>query len=162
MSAERDGGTKLRKLAMLPANLGAFLFAEAGVEPGGMPLTAVSALARLGLDPWDEAGRLAKLRDADAVGQLACSLAALPGALLPDPTGVARRLVGLLPGRGSPPPSSVGQSPGLDLPGAQRDAVRLAAVVGFTILALLLTGYAASVAGKASASQPPAAIAGQP
>lgn len=38
-----------------------FLFAVVGEERGGQQLTVLSALARLGLDPWGEAARLSKL-----------------------------------------------------------------------------------------------------
>ena len=48
-----------------------------------MPLSMVSALARLGLDPWDEAGRLSSLSQYEAVEQLARLLAELPGARRP-------------------------------------------------------------------------------
>ena len=39
----------------------AFLFAAVGEEKIGMPLTVLTALTRLGIDPWQEAARLADL-----------------------------------------------------------------------------------------------------
>ena len=38
-----------------------FLFAFVGEEKSGADLTVLSALARLGLDPWNEAARLSAL-----------------------------------------------------------------------------------------------------
>jgi hypothetical protein len=43
------------------SNLNGFLFADIGIERSGMPLSVISALARQGFDPWQEAGRLARL-----------------------------------------------------------------------------------------------------
>ena len=160
MSEDRDeGGAKLRPPVKLPADLGGFLFAEVGVEPGGMPLTVLSALARLGLDPWDEAGRLSNLRDPDAIGELARSLAAVPGAPLPDPAGCARRLVALLPGRAAPP---LPPSTDAGLQAVRRRAAVLAVAGVLTGLAMLLAGYMAAGNGGAAAIKPSSAIAGQP
>ena len=55
---------------MLP-EFDAFLFASVGEEVDGLPLSVLSALARLGLDPWDEAARLARLTRETAANQLA-------------------------------------------------------------------------------------------
>ncbi|HTY65789.1 MAG TPA: hypothetical protein VMH36_04000 [Alphaproteobacteria bacterium] len=54
-----------------PAPLEAFLSAGLGEEPNGMTLSVVSALARLDLDPYREAARLAALPRRDAATALA-------------------------------------------------------------------------------------------
>jgi len=163
MSADWDeGGAKLRAPVELPADLGGFLFADAWVEPGGMPLTVLSALARLGLDPWDEAERLSKLPTPDAAGELARSLAALPGALLPDPAGCAGRLVALLPGRAAPSRLSLQRPTDTGLQALQRRTVVLAATAVLTGLVLLLAGHLAAGDSGAAASKPPSAMPGQP
>jgi len=54
---------------MLP-EFDAFLFASVGEEVDG-PLSVLSVLARLGLDPRDEATRLARLTREAAADQLA-------------------------------------------------------------------------------------------
>jgi hypothetical protein len=78
-----------------------FLFATVGEEINGIPLSVISALTRLGLDPWQEAGRLSSLSNREAVEQLARLIAELPDA--PRPRGEARDiavgLIGLLPRR---------------------------------------------------------------
>ena len=78
-----------------------FLFASIGKEGNGMPLSVVSALARLEVDPWQEAARLA-----DLPKELAA--AALDGLIRRLPAGgwdhaetrkIADRLIELLPRR---------------------------------------------------------------
>jgi hypothetical protein len=76
-----------------------FLFASIGTEGNGMPLSVVSALARLEIDPWQEAARLSELPK-----ELAA--AALDGLIRRLPAGgweqseiriIAARLIELLP-----------------------------------------------------------------
>jgi hypothetical protein len=55
----------------------AFLFAPVGEEVDGVPLSVLSALSRLGLDPRDEAARLARLTKNAAADQLAAMIARL-------------------------------------------------------------------------------------
>lgn len=76
-----------------------FLFGSLGPDAAGTEVTMLSALSRLGIDPWEEAARLASLpRDAAAEALVATILQ------LPDRTGasaevptIAVRLVALLP-----------------------------------------------------------------
>lgn len=83
----------------LPSDLGAFLFASVRDDGLGTPLSVLSALARLGLDPWAEAGRLAALPRETAAAALAANLRRLPGRDLGmrDVAPIADRLVTLLP-----------------------------------------------------------------
>src|ERR1700730_17573550 len=67
----------------LRPDLDNFLFAAVGTEQNGIPLSMVSALTRLGLHPWDEAGRLSSLGKREAVEQLARLIAELPGTRRP-------------------------------------------------------------------------------
>ena len=56
-----------------------FLFAPIAEESNGMMLSVISALARLDLDPWQEANNLAGLSGETATKRLASLLiAALP------------------------------------------------------------------------------------
>ncbi len=89
------------------SDLNRFLFADIGVEAGGMELSVMSALAREGIDPWQEAARLARLPWTVAVDELARLIAAMPESLWPLPvaTVVATRLVHLLPRHNGPPHS---------------------------------------------------------
>jgi hypothetical protein len=54
-----------------------FLFATVGEEIDGVPLSVLSALSRLDLDPRDEAARLSHLSKEAAVDQLARMIARL-------------------------------------------------------------------------------------
>jgi hypothetical protein len=83
----------------LRPDLDGFLFAQVGDEVDGMPLSVISALAQLGLDPWEEAGRLAAFGGREAAEQLARLIADLPshGYHLEDARRIAPGLVSLLP-----------------------------------------------------------------
>ena len=91
----------------IPSPLGSefddFLFAPIGEDNNGMPLSVVSALARLDVDPWVEASKLARLPGKASVLELASLIAALPDgpSARPDPGATAARLVALLPRRPS-------------------------------------------------------------
>jgi hypothetical protein len=81
-----------------------FLFAPIAEESNGMLLSVISALARLDLDPWQEAIKLAGLPGETATQRLASLLiAALPGGPSAhlDPGTIAARLIALLPRRAS-------------------------------------------------------------
>jgi hypothetical protein len=83
----------------LRPDLDKFLFAAVEDEIGGIPLSMISAFTRLGLDPWQEAGRLSSLARREAVEQLAQLIAEIPGIFRPagEAREIADRLVGLLP-----------------------------------------------------------------
>lgn len=82
-----------------------FLFAPIGDTADQMPLSVLSALTRLNLDPWGEASELSKLPQDKAIRRLAGLIALLPA--LPsgkiDSAVAATRLVALLP----PPTRSI-------------------------------------------------------
>ena len=81
-----------------------FLFALVGEDRNGMPLSVVSVLARMDLDPWLEAANLADLPAETAARKLAGWLDALSDpALKPaSPDTRAIRLIALLPRRANP------------------------------------------------------------
>jgi hypothetical protein len=54
-----------------------FLYASVGEDNNGMPLTVLSALARVDVDPWEEASKLTQLPQESAVTHLASLLGAL-------------------------------------------------------------------------------------
>jgi hypothetical protein len=90
------------QFSLLHSDLNDFLFASVGDEQNGMPLSVISALTRLGLEPWEEAARLAALPKALAVEALAPMIARLSLAWQQrsENLAIAQRLVGLLPMRG--------------------------------------------------------------
>ncbi|HVT29571.1 MAG TPA: hypothetical protein VHE81_16260 [Lacipirellulaceae bacterium] len=91
-----------------------FLFAPIGEDRNDMPLSVLSALARLDIDPWQEADKLARLPRETATQRLASLIATLPNwpLMQPDPGTIAARLIGLLPCEASPRTPSRGTSLG--------------------------------------------------
>jgi len=77
----------------------AFLFAQVGDDSSGVPLSVVSVLARLDLDPWQEAAQLASLSPESAAQKLVSILGTLPSPSLrsSDIFLIATRLVAMLP-----------------------------------------------------------------
>jgi hypothetical protein len=78
-----------------------FLFARIDKSSEETPLSVLSVLARLGVDPWEEAARLAQLPRLEAVKRLASMIAAIPGASSAclDAGTLSDRLISLLPSR---------------------------------------------------------------
>jgi len=76
-----------------------FLFAPLGEEVDGIPLSVLSALSRLNLDPRDEAARLSQLTKEIAADQLASMIARLSDRRwgLSEARRIAGRLVERLP-----------------------------------------------------------------
>jgi hypothetical protein len=70
--------TLAARFSLLHSEPNDFLFASVGDEQNGMPLNVISALTRLGIDPWEEAARLAALLKALAAEALAPVIARLP------------------------------------------------------------------------------------
>jgi hypothetical protein len=93
------------RFSLLHSDLNDFLFAPVGEESNGVTLSVVSALTRLGLDPWEEAARLTPLPKARAAKALAALIARLPISRTEaqDDLTVSRRLVELLPAQATPP-----------------------------------------------------------
>ena len=83
----------------------AFLHAEVGEEANGTRLTVLTALTRLGVDPWQEAARLADLPRDVAVTALAAAIARLPEGnwKAADAEAIAMRLANFLPNHSSAP-----------------------------------------------------------
>ena len=84
-----------------------FLYAPIGTDRNEMPLSVLSALSRLDVDPWREAAELSELPKGVATQRLASLIARLPGGRWPlaEATAIADRLIQLLPHRGSSAPS---------------------------------------------------------
>ena len=80
-----------------------------------MLLSVLSALARLDIDPWQEAAQLASLPEETATRRLSSLIAALPDgpSAHPDPETNAARLIALLPLR-----SGSKIAPRMGVPGA--------------------------------------------
>jgi hypothetical protein len=95
--------TRSASVVVLASEFDNFLFATIGDDRNEMPLSVLSAPARLDVDPWLEAAKLARLPRETATQRLASSIAALPNALSAhlDPGTIAARLIALLPRQAS-------------------------------------------------------------
>jgi hypothetical protein len=84
--------------ATLRKDFDEFLFAPAGHDSDGTPVTLLTVLARLGVDPWEEAADLAHLSREPAMQRLASRLEAIPNrsASAADTVNIATRLIALL------------------------------------------------------------------
>jgi hypothetical protein len=90
-------------ISVVGSEFNVFLFARVGEDRNDTPLSVLSALARLNLDPWQEAAELAQLPRESATQRLASSIAALADG---PPTHleygiIAARLIALLPHHGN-------------------------------------------------------------
>ncbi len=114
-----------------------FLFARINADSEETPLSMLSALVRLGLDPWEEAAKLAQLPRASAAQRLVSLIAAIPSAY-PDAKSVSNRLICLLP---SPPRLSVPRRPKRGFNGllSTRLAVGIALALILIIQLILMT-----------------------
>jgi hypothetical protein len=74
-----------------------FLYAEVGEDKGGNTVSVLSALARLGLDPWNEAADLSDLSDDGARSRLGGLLSRLTDVPSLDQGVIIPRLIDLLP-----------------------------------------------------------------
>jgi len=126
-------------VVQLRSEFDAFLFAPVGDEKNGMVLSVLSALARLGIDPWWEAAELARMPRAAANQRLTALMAALPDApsTRSPPAAIADRLIALLP-RGDT--SSVAFHPAV--PGTAPNARRAATVIAINLLLMVGMLYA--------------------
>jgi hypothetical protein len=96
--------TPLAATSGLGPEFDGFLFAVIGDDRNGMPLSVVSVLARVDLDPWHEAATLAAMPGELAARRLAPLLATLSERTLQQASAAitAVRLIALLPHRTNP------------------------------------------------------------
>jgi hypothetical protein len=120
----------------------AFLFAAVGEEKVGLPLTVLTALSRLGVDPWQEAARLSDLPREMAARAFAVTIAKLPEGdwKASDAETIAARLVDWLPSRSASPIPSTAAGRARSNMKNSRFAVWLGWGALF-VVALLLTLY---------------------
>jgi hypothetical protein len=91
------------EFSLLKSEFNDFLFAPIGEEKNNALLTVLSALVRLGIDPWQESARLAQLSTDMATQRLTSIISGLPnGRWAPSDAGaIAARLINLLPAKRS-------------------------------------------------------------
>ena len=87
--------------SVIPSEFNDFLFASIGEQENETPLSVLSALARLDVEPWQEAARLTQLPKDQALQDLSSIIGGLPGGRwkASESNMIAARLVELLPSR---------------------------------------------------------------
>lgn len=98
------------------SELEGFLLSDVGIQPNGMPLTVLSLLARMGVDPWSEAEHLSTLSNESAVSWMAIAINRSPPYSWEqsDVTALASHLVDRLPARSRGPQFDTSTSSGLE------------------------------------------------
>jgi hypothetical protein len=150
-----------------------FLFAEIGGHGDRMPLSVLSALARLDIDPWGEAAELARLSKGPATERLASLIARLPDGLSAtiETQVAAARLIALLPRRAIAIPALrqipsgdgiVPNSRAIALCGALMACLLLAGWVMATRQSTTQAGHSTTQGGNASAAVSSEALPGTP
>lgn len=127
------------QFSLINSEFNDFLFASVGEEKNGSTLTVLSALTRLGIDPWMEAARLSGLPGDTAARTLTAAIAGLPAGNwnASDLSAIATRLLSRLPKRSAPVarPSRDGRS--------RSEKVRAAAPVVVVCILFLAVAFLA-------------------
>ena len=125
--------------ATLRKDFDEFLFAPVGEDASGMPLTLLTVLARLGVDPWEEAADLAHLPLEPAMQRLASRLEAMPNApaTAADTVTIATRLIALLH-RAPPRKIALPEAPLLRKVVKEAKGINLATYILVGVIVLLL------------------------
>jgi hypothetical protein len=131
-----------------------FLYASIGVDRNEMTLSVLSALARLDVDPWEEAAELSELPKSTATQRLASLIAQLPGGrwTLADSRAIAVRLIELLPRRSSSKVPLAEKAQGLrEMSGSAVAKMLICAALGVTALIIAASRESSSPGDHADA-----------
>jgi hypothetical protein len=126
--------------ATLRTDFDAFLFAPIGEDTNGIPLTLLTVLARLGVDPWEEAADLAHLALEPALQRLTSRLEAMPNgrpATAAETVNIATRLIALLhraPEKKPSAPQALPMTKMIKHPDRVKLAVYFAIAMGFILV----------------------------
>jgi hypothetical protein len=144
--------------SLLKSEFNDFLYAPIGEEGNDTPLTVLSALARLGIDPWQESARLAQLSKDLATQSLTSMIAKLPNGrwAQSDAGAIAARLVALLPGKSDFAPSPRATVSGR-FPGSSRTVMFLIAAALGAMMLFAVTNLMRPAAPLATDNAPAAA-----
>jgi hypothetical protein len=127
---------------LLGSEFDKFLFASVGEDISGHPISVVSLLGRLNLDPWLEAASFTDLSSTAAAQKLASLIETLPAqpSREPDAVTLATRLIGLLPRRRDSSAQPVAKSIG---PVSVVERRRVVGVIVIVICIGLLVAFSA-------------------
>jgi hypothetical protein len=131
-----------------------FLFSLLGEDRNGLPLSVASLLARMDLDPWQEAGTLADLSAEAAAKRLTFSLDTLTDPVLRQSISesMVLRLLALLPGR--EPAAARKPSVSVDAVAAHDPAVRSQVIFLIASTIVLIVGSQILAAHRTAPTRP--------
>ena len=132
--------TRSVAVSQLGSEFDDFLFAPIGDDGNGMLLSVLSAFARLDIDPWHEASKLAQLPATTATERLTSLIAALPDgpSVAREPGTIAARLIALLPQRVSSNIAPRGALPDTGAAAGSQAVIRLI-VINVIFVAFMLS-----------------------
>ena len=141
--------------SLLNSEFNDFLFAPIGEERNEMPLSVLSALTRLDIDPWQEAARLTQLPKEPATRSLASMIEGLPGGrwAISDSGTIAARLVQLLPPRNNAKAPPNAEAPAV---AAGRDSRQV--ILALAVMWLIFTAMWGAMLMMPANRAPPAAV----
>jgi len=124
------------QFSLINSEFNDFLFASIGEEKNGIQLTLLSALTRLGLDPWGEAARLSALPEQAAARALAAAIALLPEGdwKASDSPAIAARLMNCLPKHRTPAAQALPRARGRTKIDARTATLLVCAVLAAALL----------------------------
>jgi hypothetical protein len=119
-----------------------FLGAAVGDDEHGTPVSVLSMMARLDVDPWDEATELSTMNNAPAMKRLEALMVRFQDVTLaaPDRSKIARTLLAALPHREKAEATAVSSEQ------AQFATLQPGAPVFWFIAAVLIVGWVAMLA----------------
>ncbi|MGC1459558.1 MAG: hypothetical protein WA825_14875 [Steroidobacteraceae bacterium] len=131
-----------------------FLFSLVGEDRNGLPLSVISLLARMDLDPWQEAGTLADLSAEAAARRLTFSLDTLTDPVLRQVIceSMVQRLLALLPRRA--PAAAQKPAVSVDAVAAHDPAARIQVLFLIASTIVLIVGMQILVAHRTAAKRP--------
>lgn len=137
--------------------LGDFLYAPVGAEGNDMPLSVLSAFARLNLDPWQEASELSELSTDLARLRLISLIDRLPKARWTEANSgaIADRLIGFLPQR-APATVFSAEAPSGGFRVVLSPALKILIIVAIGIIAVTFATYRERAPQGAPADTPAA------
>ncbi len=146
--------TRSASFSVLGSEFDDFLFAPIGDDQNDTPLSVLSALARLDIDPWREAAELARLPGETATQRLASLIAVLPDGPLAhlEQGAIAARLIALLPRQAGSRIASPGAL--LDVGNGAKLRAFIPMIFIYVIVAILMMGAQWIDASR----QPPAQV----
>jgi hypothetical protein len=151
-------GTHAGAALVLGSEFDNFLFAHIDSDRNGKVLSVLSMLARLDVDPRQEAAKLARMPSALAIEQLTSLIASLPDPDPPlahrDPSTVAARLAALLPRSVKSNVSFKGTLSGAGVADPQFNVD--SRFVKYVVLSLMITGFILGSQLAEERRQPPA------